>query len=185
MDTEFVFQMLHCNPTTGWLIAYKHFREFVQHNHYALICYVMQVFLYDFMLLYINSMFIFPGAGHLNVVKTLVKAGANVNHATKTNSTPLRAACFDGRLDIVKYLTDHQADINIANKYNNTCLMIAAYKGHLDVVSFLLEKGASPNEKAHCGATALHFAAECGHVTIVKELLQYGARMTKNETGMY
>ena len=75
------------------------------------------------------------GAGHLNVVKTLVKAGANVNHPTKTNSTPLRAACFDGRLDIVKYLTEHQANIHIANEYNNTCLMIAAYKGHLDVVS--------------------------------------------------
>ncbi|XP_021919435.1 protein fem-1 homolog B isoform X2 [Zootermopsis nevadensis] len=124
------------------------------------------------------------GAGHLNVVKTLVKSGASVNHPTKTNSTPLRAACFDGRLDIVKYLTDHLADIHIANKYNNTCLMIAAYKGHLDVVSFLLEKGANPNEKAHCGATALHFAAECGHVAIVKELLEYGAHITKNENGM-
>lgn len=72
--------------------------------------------------------------GHLNVVKILVKAGADVNHQTRTNSTPLRAACFDGRLDIVKYLTYHAADIHIANKYNNTCLMIAAYKGHLDVV---------------------------------------------------
>lgn len=69
------------------------------------------------------------GAGYLPVVKTLVKAGADVNHATITISTPLRAACFDGRLDIVKYLTEHGADINIANKYNNTCLMISAYKG--------------------------------------------------------
>lgn len=118
------------------------------------------------------------------MVKTLVKAGANVNHPTRTNSTPLRAACFDGRLDIVKYLTDHYADIHIANKYNNTCLMIAAFKGHLDVVSFLLENGANPNEKAHCGATALHFAAECGHLAIVKELFKYNAKMTKNETGM-
>ncbi|KAG7210254.1 hypothetical protein KM043_011802 [Ampulex compressa] len=124
------------------------------------------------------------GAGHLNVVKTLVKAGADVNHATKSNSTPLRAACFDGRLDIVKYLTDHSADINISNKFNNTCLMIAAYKGHPDVVHFLLEKGANPNEKAHCGATALHFAAECGHTNIVSELLVYGTKMTKNVTGM-
>lgn len=74
-------------------------------------------------------------AGHLNVVKLLVNAGADVNHPTRTNSTPLRAACFDGRLDIVKYLTYHNANIHIANKYNNTCLMIAAYKGHLDVVS--------------------------------------------------
>lgn len=124
------------------------------------------------------------GAGHLGVVKMLVRAGANVNHPTKTNSTPLRAACFDGRLDIVKYLTDHSANIHITNKYNNTCLMIAAYKGHVDVVQFLLELGANPDEKAHCGATALHFAAECGHVKIVQELLVHGAKITKNEHGM-
>ncbi|KAF2904721.1 hypothetical protein ILUMI_01458 [Ignelater luminosus] len=124
------------------------------------------------------------GAGHLNVVKILVKAGANVNHPTRTNSTPLRAACFDGRLDIVKYLTSHCANIHIANKYNNTCLMIAAYKGHLDVVSFLLENGANPNEKAHCGATALYFAAESGHIAIVKELLKYNAQFTVNDVGM-
>ncbi|GJQ66144.1 putative ankyrin repeat protein [Trypoxylus dichotomus] len=124
------------------------------------------------------------GGGHLNIVKLLVKAGADVNHPTRTNSTPLRAACFDGRLDIVKYLTDHYADIHIANKYNNTCLMIAAYKGHLDVVSFLLENGADPNEKANCGATALHFAAECGHTAIVGELLDYNAKFSTNDVGM-
>lgn len=124
------------------------------------------------------------GAGHLSVLKTLVKAGANVNHPTKTNSTPLRAACFNGRLDIVKYLIEHQADINIPNTFNNTCLMIASYKGHLDIVNFLLEKGADPNKKAFCGATALHFAAECGHSHIVCELLKYGTKMTKNVSGM-
>ncbi|KAJ8681326.1 hypothetical protein QAD02_017113 [Eretmocerus hayati] len=124
------------------------------------------------------------GDGHLDVVKTLVKAGANVNHPTKTNSTPVRAACFDGRLDIVKYLTDHSADIHIANKQNNTCLMIAAYKGHLDIVSFLLENGADPNEKAQCGETALHFAAECGHCNIIMELLNHGAKMSKNNKNM-
>lgn len=123
-------------------------------------------------------------AGHLNIVKELVKAGADVNHPTKTNSTPLRAACFDGRLDIVTYLTQHKADIHIANKYNNTCLMIAAYKGHIDIVSFLLENGANPNERALCGATALHFSAECGHVDVVKELLDYGAICYANYTGM-
>lgn len=74
-------------------------------------------------------MFYFTGAGHLGIVKTLVKAGADVNHTTANNSTPIRAACYDGRLDIVKYLTMHGADVNIPNKYNNTCLMIAAYKG--------------------------------------------------------
>lgn len=124
------------------------------------------------------------GAGHLKVVKALVKAGADVNHPTKTFSTPLRAASFDGRLDIVKYLIEHKADIHLANKYNNTCLMIAAFKGHVEVVKCLLEQGADPNQKAHCGATALHFSAECGHVAIVHELVEYGTKITLNEQGM-
>jgi len=76
------------------------------------------------------------GAGHLDVVRLLVANGANVNHTTATNSTPLRAACFDGRLDIVRYLVENRADIRIANKYDNTCLMIAAYKGHAQVVRY-------------------------------------------------
>ncbi|CAH2042090.1 unnamed protein product, partial [Iphiclides podalirius] len=124
------------------------------------------------------------GAGHLGIVKRLVRAGANVNHATKTLSTPLRAACFDGRLDIVKYLVRHGADIHKANKYNNTCLMIAAYKGHLDVVQFLLDSGARVDERALCGATALHFAAECGHAAVVCSLIDHNAKMLANENGM-
>uniref|UniRef100_A0A8D9EJB8 Protein fem-1 homolog B n=3 Tax=Cacopsylla melanoneura TaxID=428564 RepID=A0A8D9EJB8_9HEMI len=122
--------------------------------------------------------------GHLSVIKTLVHAGANVNHATKTQSTPLRAACYDGRLDIVKYLIEHGADFNITNHYNNSCLMIAAYKGHLEIVSYLLSQGADPNIRAHCGATAMHFAAENGHTFIVKDLLGSGALVLKNENGM-
>ena len=50
-------------------------------------------------------------AGHLEIVRLLVKSGANVNSTTKTNSTPLRAACFDGHFEIVKYLVEHNAGI--------------------------------------------------------------------------
>ena len=52
-----------------------------------------------------------PLSGHLDIVKLLVKSGANVNSTTKTNSTPLRAACFDGHYEIVKYLVEHNAGI--------------------------------------------------------------------------
>ncbi|XP_055311305.1 protein fem-1 homolog B isoform X3 [Sitodiplosis mosellana] len=124
------------------------------------------------------------GSGHLNVIKLLIQYGANVNHKTKTHSTPLRAACFDGHLDIVKYLVAHSAEINLANVYNNTCLMISAYKGHTDVVEFLLSNGADPDQQALCGATALHYAAECGHVDICAALLDYGATLKRNEFDM-
>lgn len=124
------------------------------------------------------------GAGHMPIVEMLIKNGANVNNATATNSTPLRAACFDGRLDIVKFLIEHGADLTIPNKYDNTCLMISCYKGHTKVVRHLLEKGADPDLKAHCGATSIHFAAECGHLEVVKELVHFGASMLKNDLGM-
>lgn len=131
-----------------------------------------------------RTAFIPQCAGHLNTVKLLVHHGANVNHKTKTLSTPLRAACFDGRLDIVSYLVAHGADVNVTNAYNNTCLMISAYKGHIDVLAFLLAHNADPNEQAHCGATALHYAAECGYTEICRLLLDNGALIKKNEHGM-
>jgi len=124
------------------------------------------------------------GAGHKVIVKTLVEAGADVNHVTRTNSTPLRAACFEGRLDIVEFLCENKADFSIANKYNNTCLMISCYKGHQEVVQYLLSVGADPNSKALCGASALHFSAEIGNVPIVHCLLNHGAVMEPNEHGM-
>lgn len=40
-----------------------------------------------------------------------MERGASVNSVTKTNSTPLRAACFDGHYEIVKYLVEHGAGI--------------------------------------------------------------------------
>jgi len=124
------------------------------------------------------------GAGHIGIVEALVAAGTDVNHLTRTNSTPLRAACFEGRLDIVQFLCENKADFHIANKYNNTCLMISCYKGHQGVVEYLLSAGANPNTKALCGASALHFSAEIGNVPIVQCLLNHGARMEPNEHGM-
>ena len=50
-------------------------------------------------------------AGHLDIVKLLVKSGANVNTKTKTKITPLLAACFSGHHEIVKYLVEHNAGI--------------------------------------------------------------------------
>ena len=69
----------------------------------------------------------------------------NCSTRTKIKSTPLRAACFEGRLDIVRYLIEHGADMNLANKYNNSCLMIAAYKNRLDVVKYLIEQSVEQN----------------------------------------
>ena len=38
--------------------------------------------------------------GNVEVVSFLLSAGSNCNEVTKTNSTPLRVACFDGWFEV-------------------------------------------------------------------------------------
>lgn len=90
-------------------------------------------------------------SGHLDVVNLLVFAEADVNHATKTKSSPLRTACFRGRFDIVQVLVEAGADVNAPNSEGNSCLMAASYSGHLNVVDFLLKSGASVDQKDFYG----------------------------------
>jgi ankyrin repeat protein len=123
-------------------------------------------------------------AGHLKIVKYLVSKGANVNSTTKSNSTALRAACFDGHFDIVKFLVENKADIEIANRHGHTCLMIACYKGHFAIAKYLIQKNADLNRKSVKGNTALHDCAECGSLEIMKLLLANGARMAPDSYNM-
>eukprot|EP00096_Caligus_rogercresseyi_P001274 TRINITY_DN1203_c0_g1_i1.p1 TRINITY_DN1203_c0_g1~~TRINITY_DN1203_c0_g1_i1.p1 ORF type:complete len:701 (+),score=220.98 TRINITY_DN1203_c0_g1_i1:573-2675(+) len=124
-------------------------------------------------------------AGHEQIVKLLVQEGkANVNSTTKTNSTPLRAACFDGHYEIVKYLVEHGANIEVANRHGHTCLMIACYKGHLRISKYLIAIGADVNRKSVKGNTALHDCAESGSLEIMKLLLDHGAIMDVDAYGM-
>lgn len=117
------------------------------------------------------------------MVKMLVEEfGAEVDHSTVTNSTPLRPACFDGFLEVVEYLVSKGASVNTpTNYYNNTCLLIACYNGHAEVVKFLLEHGANLETQDFLGQTALHNAAERGNLEIVKELIAYGAQFTPDK----
>ncbi|KAL5509700.1 hypothetical protein EMCRGX_G005116 [Ephydatia muelleri] len=54
--------------------------------------------------------------GHLDVVKTLLEAGANINQADKKGRSPLYAASCNGHLDVVKTLLEAGANINQADK---------------------------------------------------------------------
>jgi ankyrin repeat protein len=123
-------------------------------------------------------------AGHLKIVKYLVNKGANVNSTTKSNSTALRAACFDGHIDIVKFLVENNADIEIANRHGHTCLMIACYKGHWAIAKYLIGKGADLNRKSIKGNTALHDCAECGSLEIMKLLLSHNAKIATDAYNM-
>ena len=69
-------------------------------------------------------------AGHDNIVATLIGAGADVNKADDTGTTPLRAAAEAGHDNIVTTLIGAGADVNKADDTGTTPLRAAARAGH-------------------------------------------------------
>ena len=69
--------------------------------------------------------------GQLDVIKQLVKEGANIR---ALNNYAVRRAAERGYLEVVKYLVEQGADIHAMDDY---ALIRAARNGHLDVVEYL------------------------------------------------
>jgi Fem-1 family protein b len=111
------------------------------------------------------------------IVNRLVLHGANINHKTSTNSTPLRGACFNGNVEMVRYLIENGANINVANIDNSTNLILSVYRKHLQLTAYLVDVlGLDVNECDSDGCSPLYFAIKCGSLEIARFLLNRGAR---------
>ena len=105
--------------------------------------------------------------GHLEVVKYLVGAGADVNVTDSISGrTPLHFAAWEGRLEVVKYLVGTGADVTLTTN-GRTALHDAAWRGRLEVVKYLVGQGASVTATANNGQTPRGFAADYGHTAVV------------------
>jgi len=82
--------------------------------------------------------------GHLEIVKFLVKHGADVNTLVLNGGTALTAACeWGGHIEVAKYLISKGADLEArADSDGFTPLVAASYQGHTDLVKFLIACGA-------------------------------------------
>ena len=121
--------------------------------------------------------------GHLDIVKELVKRGADIEHTTDSHSSPLRGAAFDGHLTVVQFLIEKGADIDKPNQVGQSPLTIAAAMKKIDTVKFLLEKGANIHHRGHNGDTPLHVAVESGSKQVTELLVNAGAQNIPNDIG--
>jgi ankyrin repeat protein len=122
--------------------------------------------------------------GHTEVIRTLVRAGANCNQPTGIGMTPLWMSCLNGQLGSVTALLEAKADVNKAKMSDGTTpLFIACEKGHGSIVEALLGRGADVNQaKTDTGATPLFIACQNGHGIIVETLLGRGADVNQAKT---
>jgi uncharacterized protein len=116
------------------------------------------------------------GNGHIEIVKTLIKAKANVNERNnkpgdQPGSTALNWAVSGDKADIVRFLLDHGAD---ADSVNKSCWS-AAQNGYLEVLRMLLEHGVDKEHLNPSLVVASDRSPEATYNEVVLLLLQHGA----------
>lgn len=134
--------------------------------------------------------------GYLEIVKILLKKGANVNLLTNddVNATLLYIAMDQGKSEMVELLLENGAVVDelsfeyiMGNRVSITPLLRAVSKliygwvpaqtlfHYHDIIKILLEKGANVNFQRYDGATPLYIAVIGGYFETVKLLLENGA----------
>jgi ankyrin repeat protein len=96
--------------------------------------------------------------GNDEIVRLLIKAGANVNRGDNENAISLHYAVYGGKCDFIDDLIKAGAKINAASKYGDTPLMSAAGSGQIDCLKKILQYGAIINLKDTSGRSALWWA---------------------------
>ena len=73
----------------------------------------------------------------LEVVQTLIDAGADVNRQDDNGDTALTWAAYRGYLEMIRFLIDARADVNLQNNQVTTALKIATNMGHTEIKEVL------------------------------------------------
>jgi len=96
----------------------------------------------------------------LQVVKTLLRLGADPNALDDEGDTPVFSAQYADRADIAEYLAANGADLNIQNSDGWTALHGAIIGGRYEVAKVLVQYGAKLELRDNDGATPFFSATD-------------------------
>lgn len=80
--------------------------------------------------------------GQTDMVKLLIRHGADIRTRTLEGYTPLHEATRYGHREIAELLIDKGVEVNARADWDNTALREAALQAHADVIELLLARGA-------------------------------------------
>ena len=109
-------------------------------------------------------------AGHVDVVRELIKADVNVSRLCL--GAALHGASAEGHVDVVRELIKAGANVNHVDGLKQTPLGRASENGHVDVIRELIKAGAHVNLTSKKGDTALMCAIKKHDFDVVQSLLQ-------------
>jgi len=128
------------------------------------------------------SLFAAVTNGRVDVVKSLLAKGANINERDAEGATALMLASEGNahlpfNLPLVQILIDARASLEARDAQGRTALHRAAAEGKTEVVGLLLDSGALINPKANDGATPLFYAVQFGKMPVLQLLIARRAQV--------
>lgn len=112
--------------------------------------------------------------GHMDIVKTLIEKGVDINTKDDYGYTSLSYAALKGHAEVVDLLIEYGADVNGRNHWGGTALVQAVFFGHVDIAKTLIDNGADMNVTIH-GDSLVIYAAKNGYDDLADHLINSGA----------
>jgi ankyrin repeat protein len=114
----------------------------------------------------------------LQVTKSLLQPGMDLNLSMGIKGTPLCCAIEASARDVVTHLIELGCDININNDDGESPLSLAFRKKNIPIINLLIEAGCVvSNEQSKLGDLPLCDAVRFNWPAIVKKLLECGAKV--------
>ena len=120
--------------------------------------------------------FTFGFSGHMDVVKLLVKSGADINNVSM-QQTILHIAASKRDDVFTTFLLENGAIVDIKDRKGKTALHVAVESENVKNVLKLLQHGANVDLQDNLGLTPLHCAIYWKNLSIVKLLLEFKANI--------
>ena len=131
----------------------------------------------NFMMLLMHN---FCEIGNLDIVKSIVNIGININKKDRNGLSALMCSCKENQLNIVRYLLSLDVCIDDVSLNKETALMYAI-NNDFDIVRELIEHKANINLSNSKGETPLMMAIVKKDVNLVKYLLKHGADVSAKD----
>lgn len=113
--------------------------------------------------------------GHLDIVKVLLKKGADINIMNPTGHTALNRSIYFEKQEVVDFLLDQGADVNKTDDiFILPPLIAAAIKNNAEIGKKLIEHGAEVDVLDKINKfSPLIWAVIYGHIDFVKMIMDY------------
>ncbi|KAF3903899.1 Ankyrin-3 [Dactylellina cionopaga] len=126
--------------------------------------------------------------GNIQIVKALLKKGADISIECKKLQTILHRAAWGGSKAVMMELLSQKSTSyrirNWVDKDGKTALHIASEKGHNQLVELLLGCGAAMDIQDSMEQTPLHLAAQNGHIAVATQLMEYTELELEDKNGL-